>query len=129
MGVKLLSFVLVLVLSVNIYGQEDSIVNEDEINSVSDIVSNDIEPPVSLASKVDSDVVLNEVIPPEVLTDAPIVLFRSGKYQTLIDDGLVSDGPAEVDAVLVNPNDVQSQRQLLDPTTTMTTNNDNGKTR
>ncbi|XP_063384616.1 protein mesh isoform X3 [Cydia fagiglandana] len=112
----------VLLLSASVIGQEDVIVNENE-RTIEEVVP-DVESEVVITSEATSprsdDV--ESVAPVEILPDAPLEV-RSGKYQ--LQDGL-SEGPIDLEAVNVgdDPANEQSQRQLLNPTTTLATNNE-----
>lgn len=130
MGVLKVTLLVLLALIVIVRGQDDAIVNEVDniVSDVTDLVNNDIEETKvapKTAAVVEDELIAEESSPIEVLTETEPLSVRSGKYQAL-NDGLL-DGPINLEAVSFNSNDIQSEKQLLNPTTTVATNSEYGK--
>lgn len=126
MGVKVLALIALFVVSV--YGQDTTVVEDSIINNVveDNIISDDttVLEPVTETKEDEID----NTGPVEILSATDELQVRSGKYQTL-SDGLVGEQPLALDEVDFNANDdtIQSERQLLSPSTTQITNNEYGK--
>lgn len=129
MGGLKVTFLLFLAISVSVRGQEDAIENEVDklVSDVTDVVSNNVEETkeVPRTAAVIEDGTPLEETPVEVLTETEPLSVRSGRYQAL-NDALL-DGPIDLEAVNFNTNDQQSEKQLLNPTTTLSTNSEYGK--
>lgn len=123
MGVKVLAFIALLVISV--YGQENDITNDVVEDN---IISDDTTFLETSTEKVEiKEDEIEEVNPVEILSATDGLQVRSGKYQ--LSDGLVGEEPLALDAVDFNANNevIQSEKQLLSPGTTQVTNNEYGK--
>lgn len=108
MGILKLTLICLLLLSVSVNGQEDPIVNEDEI-----IVS---ETAIDDAQNVVEEGPADEP-PVEILKENEPLLVRSGQYQVL--DNALTGGEA-IDASAVNfgaGDGTLNERQLFQPPT------------
>lgn len=116
MGILKLTLICLLLLSVSVNGQEDPIVNEDEI-----IVSeNTIDDAQNVVEEVPADAVDKEP-PVEILKQNETLLVRSGQYQ-LLDNALTGGEPIDTLAVNFGDGDgTLNQRQLMQPPTTSPT--------
>lgn len=117
MGVKRLAVFVLLVVSVCAQDTvEDKLISENVIET---------EPQAEVIDVKEAEAVDNGS-PVEVIPGVDELEVKSGKYQ--LNDGLVGEEPVNLEAVdFTSNNNVESERQLLLPPTTMTTNNEYGK--
>lgn len=125
MGVKVLVLAAFLVLSASVNAQDVVVTERTVDESPLDV---ETQPEVPQPADLPQPDVVPEESAVEVIPDAPAdVVVRSGKYQ--LNDGLVGEEPAELEAVDVDPNGDQSEKQMLYyPDSTVNTNyNEYGK--
>lgn len=134
MGVKLLVLAL-LVISANVRGQDlgESVTEKTEelpLDQQTEAFPEIPKPEDNVPVPAEPEKTATEENTPEesvieLLPDSqPDLEVRNGKYQVLSNDALVGEEPVELEAVDVEPNadTEQSERQLLFPPTTTTTN-------
>lgn len=114
MGVKVIA--LVALLAVSVLGQDSNVL--DSTTKISDIVER-----VTEATLEDELITDAEAAPVEILNTTDQLHVRSGKYQAF--DGLDEETPLE--PANFGADTLQSERQLLSPSTTLETNNEYGK--
>ncbi|XP_072945598.1 protein mesh isoform X1 [Epargyreus clarus] len=119
MGVKIkLGLIVLFVLSTSVIGQ-DAIINENERTvSVENVEKADEVAVEDIETKTESAV---EDKPVEIITDTKPLEIKSGKYQAF-DNTLDGEEPTELEAIDVNSNGVQNEKQILIPSTTGITN-------
>lgn len=118
----------VLLLSVSVIGQEDVIVNENDrtLNVGDEAIAEVVSEPTS--PRPEEEAIVDNEAPVELLPNTQPLEVRSGKFQ--LQDGLIGDGPVDLEAVNINNDgngDIQSEKQLLTPSTTSVTNSEFGK--
>lgn len=122
MSVKIkLALVVILAVSASVNGQ-DAIVNEEDERTVSDVETK-IEDAVENVEQTNPEEL--ESHPAEVISDTATLEVKNGKYQ--MSDDTLEGGVSDLTAVEFDSNDVQNERQVLNPSTTATTNTEYGE--
>ncbi|CAH0591404.1 unnamed protein product [Chrysodeixis includens] len=121
MGVKVLALISLLVVSA--YGQDAAVVEDAIINNT--VEENVSDTTIVIPVTEPTEDAIEETAPVEIISATDELQVRSGKYQTL-DDGLEGEGPPAEDTVDLNINNdiLLSERQLLSPASTISTNNE-----
>lgn len=124
MGVNKLTLLVLFVVSV--CGQNSLTENNAVSDNVLDVGNVEPVPQAQAAKEKEADELLEDGAPVEILPGTESLDVKSGKYYQL-NDGLVGEQPVNLDAVDFSSNNVESEKQLLFPDSTLATNNEYGK--